>query len=265
MSAARLHAAIAEALAAHPGLTELAVQTSSYGSEIPHLFGTMRVAGTVIWATDLIETRSTDDGGKGAPDTVRYTYSASLAVLLSARPIREVRRIWADGKLLRGAGGDFKAATGFRLYLGSETQAPDPLIASAVGPGRATAMRGQAYAVFEGLQLADFANRIPSLTFEVVADEGWVDPADIAAAMGEGRVSGEGPLGPPLGGFSAYGGSRAAVLETLAAASGGWFAAEGGGVGCAAGAGRRLWSRIRGWAARGACARWRRRTRRPSP
>ena len=37
-----------------PRLTELRVQTSSYGSAIPLLFGTMRVAGTVIWSTDLI-------------------------------------------------------------------------------------------------------------------------------------------------------------------------------------------------------------------
>lgn len=36
-------------------LGELAVQTSSYGAAIPRLFGTMRVAGTVIWATDLVE------------------------------------------------------------------------------------------------------------------------------------------------------------------------------------------------------------------
>ena len=36
-------------------LKELAVQTSSYGTQIPAIFGAMRVAGTVIWATDLIE------------------------------------------------------------------------------------------------------------------------------------------------------------------------------------------------------------------
>ena len=41
-----------------PRLTELAVQTSSYGTPIPRVFGTMRVAGSVIWATDLIETRT---------------------------------------------------------------------------------------------------------------------------------------------------------------------------------------------------------------
>ena len=47
-----------------PRLGELAVQTSSYGSAIPKLFGTLRVAGTVIWSTDLIERRSSSGGGK---------------------------------------------------------------------------------------------------------------------------------------------------------------------------------------------------------
>ncbi|MEZ0497162.1 phage tail protein [Sphingomonas sp. IW22] len=210
-----------------PRLNELKVQTSSYGAEIPHLFGTIRVAGTVIWATDLIETRATDGGGKGAPDTIRYSYSASFAVLLSAGAIRGVRRIWADGKLLRGAAGDFKSATGFRLYTGDEGQAPDPLIASAVRVDRATAMRGQAYAVFEGMALADYANRIPSLTFEVEADAGSVDAGVIAAAIAEGGVAGEAALTPGMDGFSAHGGSRRAVAEMLASATGAWFAPLG--------------------------------------
>ena len=71
-----------------PRLTELAVQTSSYGTAIPQLFGTMRVAGTVIWSTDLRETRDRSGGGKGQPATTAYSYSASFAVLLSARAIR---------------------------------------------------------------------------------------------------------------------------------------------------------------------------------
>ena len=65
-----------------PRLGELAVQTSSYGSQIPKLFGTMRVAGTVIWATDLREERSKSGGGKGQPKTVDYSYSANFAVAL---------------------------------------------------------------------------------------------------------------------------------------------------------------------------------------
>ena len=35
-----------------PRLQELAVQTSSYGSQIPRIYGKMRVAGTVVWATE---------------------------------------------------------------------------------------------------------------------------------------------------------------------------------------------------------------------
>lgn len=152
-----------------PRLKDLAVQTSSYGSAIPRLFGGLRVAGSVIWSTDLIETRSSSRAGKGQPTTTTYSYAASFAVLLSGRAIGGVGRIWADGNLLRGAAGDFKTATGFRLHLGDEDQAPDPLIASIEGVAT-PAHRGCAYAVFENLQLADFGNRIPSLTFEVFAD-----------------------------------------------------------------------------------------------
>lgn len=64
-----------------PRLGELAVQTSSYGAALPKLFGRMRVAGSVIWATDLIERRATS-GGKGQPKTVNYAYSANFAVAL---------------------------------------------------------------------------------------------------------------------------------------------------------------------------------------
>jgi hypothetical protein len=55
-------------------LKELAVQTSSYGTQIPAILGVMRVAGTVIWSTDLIEERTKSGGGKGRPSTVNYSY-----------------------------------------------------------------------------------------------------------------------------------------------------------------------------------------------
>ena len=209
-----------------PRLTDLSVQTSSYGWPIPRLFGTLRVAGSVIWSTDLIESRSTQHGGKGQPDVTTFSYSVSFAVLLSARPIRGVKRIWADGNLLRGAAGDFKTATGFRLHLGGEDQAVDPLIASAEGPGLTPAHRGCAYAVFENFQLADYGNRIPSLTFEVEADPGAVTAGAIAAELSGDVVDGAGAA-LPIAGFSAYGDSVRAVLDTLATGSGAWFAPVG--------------------------------------
>lgn len=209
-----------------PRLTELAVQTSSYGTQMPKVFGRMRVAGCVIWSTDLIERRGRAGGGKGQPSVTTYSYSASLAVALSARAIMDVGRIWADGKLLRGAAGDWKATLGaFRLHRGGEDQPVDPLIASA--DGAAPAHRGVAYAVFEQLQLADFGNRIPSLTFEVIADAGDVAVGTIARGIGDGALVGDGPV-DTLTGFAASGGSIGAAAGVLAQATGAWFVPDGG-------------------------------------
>lgn len=216
-----------------PRLTELNVQASSYGQPIPRLYGTMRVAGTVVWSTDLKETRNKSGGGKGRPSTTTYSYSASFAVLLSGRAIQSVGRIWADGKLLRGGAGDLKVGTGFRIHLGGEDQAVDPLIAAAEGIDAAPALRGQAYAVFEDLQLADYGNRIPSLTFEVSADPGPVAVGAIAAELGV-DVDDAGTL---LDGFSAYGDSKRGVLETLAEIDGAWFADVNGAIRMRAGPG----------------------------
>jgi hypothetical protein len=195
-----------------PRLGDLAVQTSSYGTQIPAIFGTMRVAGTVIWATDLREQKSTSGGGKGRPKSVGYSYSASFAVALSARTLRRVGRIWADGKLLRGAAGDFKAAVKFRLHAGTEDQPVDPLIAAAEGIGQAPAYRGIAYAVFEDLQLADFGNRIPSLTFEVEAE-----PEPTLGSIAETLSGGEVVDGatPALVGYAATGDSLRGAIEAL--------------------------------------------------
>lgn len=199
-----------------PRLGELSVQVSRYGQPIPRLFGRMRVAGTVIWATDLRETRHRSGGGKGKPKVTTYSYSASFAVALSARPIRAVHRIWADGKLLRGAAGDWKSETGFRLHLGGEGQAADPLIAAAEGIGRTPANRGIAYAVFQDMQLADYGNRIPSLTFEVEADSGPISLATIAADLSDGATGGG--TAPAIHGFAASGDSVRGAIEALAGA-----------------------------------------------
>lgn len=155
-----------------PRLGDLSVQTSSYGTPVPRIYGAMRVAGVIVWATDLKEDSELQGDGKSQPETVVYTYSASFAVALSSRPAERVRRIWADGKLVRGATGDLKVPAGFRFYPGSESQPIDPLIAAEEGISQCPAYRGLALAVFEDLQLGSFGNRIPSLTFELVADDG---------------------------------------------------------------------------------------------
>ncbi len=195
-----------------PRLKELAVTTSSYGTPIPRHFGTMRAAGSIIWATDLVESSEKQGGGKGQPSTKTYSYSSSFAVALSSRPVTSVGRIWADGNLLRGAAGDLKVGGTMRFYEGYSDQHPDPLIVSAEG-ANCPAFRGVAYAVFEDLQLADFGNRLPALTFELIAENGAVSLIDIIEPA-ENDVTADRTL-PALVGFSDEGGALGNTLATL--------------------------------------------------
>lgn len=212
-----------------PRLNDLRVQTSTYGTFVPRLYGAMRVAGTVIWASDLVERTSKSGGGKGQPSVTTYHYSASFAVALSSRPVARIGRIWADGNLLRGAAGDFKSGLGaFRFHIGTWGQAVDPLIGAAVGTARAPAHRDMAYAVFEDLDLADFGNRIPSLTFEVFGDEGAVELSTLAADLTDGMLDAQ--AGLQVAGYAASGESVRAALGPLVTGFGLMVQAHDGGL-----------------------------------
>ncbi len=200
-----------------PRLSDLRVQTSAYGTAIPRLYGRMRVSGTVIWASDLVEHRNRSGGGKGRPSVTSYSYSASFAVALSSRPVAQVGRIWAEGNILRGQDGGFKSATGFRVHHGSAGQAVDPLIASAEGLADCPAYRDLAYVVFEDMDLSPFGNRIPSLSFEVLADG---DPPTLGGVMADllGAATDRIDIaeqGPMIGGIAITDDDRRAALTRL--------------------------------------------------
>jgi hypothetical protein len=197
-----------------PRLGDLSVQTSSYGTPIPRIYGTMRVAGTIVWATDIKESSELQGDGKSQPETVVYTYSVSFAVALSSRQAMLVKRIWADGKLIRGAAGDLKVSSRFRFYPGSESQTIDALIGSVEGSDGTPAYRGLALAVFEDLQLGTFGNRISALTFELVADD--------AAAVAIGEILADASGGAILctddrtiAGYAAHGEDVASAIVPL--------------------------------------------------
>lgn len=192
-----------------PRLKELQVTTSSYGQPLARHFGRMRVAGQMIWATDLVEHSESQGGGKGSPSITTYSYSANFAVALASRPILDIGRIWADGKLMRGEAGDLKVGGTMRLYRGTGNEPADPLIAASEGPGHCSAHRDLAYVVFEGLDLSEFYNHIPALTFEVIADEGFT-LRDIVGELVE-DIDAEVPL-EGLIGFS----SEGSLNESLA-------------------------------------------------
>lgn len=196
-----------------PRLKELSVQTSSYGSALPMHFGRIRASGSVIWATELVEHRE-KSGGKGRPSVTTYTYTASFAVAISSRPIAGIGRIWADGNLLRGAAGDLKVGGTVRVHLGHGDQGADPLLAQAEGQDLNPAYRNLAYVVFEDLELADYGNRLPSLTFEVIADEQAVSAARIVGAVLE-DADAEGLEALSLAGFTVEQGGAADVVALL--------------------------------------------------
>ena len=196
-----------------PRLNDLAVQTSSYGTPIPRIYGTMRVAGSVIWATDLKESSTLQPGGKNQPDVETFSYSVSMAVALSSRPASGIGRIWADGRLLRGAAGDFKSRTAFRFYSGEEDQAVDPLIGSVEGLVLTPAYRGLAMAVFEDLELAAYGNRIPFLTFEILGDAAPPGIGSVLTDATAGAV--QSSVAEPIVGYAAHGSNRRAAIEPL--------------------------------------------------
>ncbi len=160
-----------------PRLSDLDVQSSTEGDPIPRVYGRVRIAGQVIWATRHEETTVSErHGGKGGVSSTSYKYYANFAVGLCEGPIHRISRVWADGTLL-----DTDALT-WRVHTGAETQEPDPLIL-ARQDGAAPAYRGTAYVVFERLPLDDWGNRIPQLTFEVIRAVDTLEPRLRAVTM----------------------------------------------------------------------------------
>lgn len=196
-----------------PRLQELELQTSSYGTVIPAIFGAMRVAGTVIWASDIIERRTVNGGSKTRPATTTYSYSANLAVAVSSKPIARIGRIWADGNLLRGSDGALKVEAVLRMYNGWDDQAVDPLLASSDGMALSSAHRGLAYVVIEDLQLADFGNRIPSLTFEIFERDVPVAVSEILHHASRGLI--EGISNETVDGFAVQGSDQRTSIAPL--------------------------------------------------
>ncbi len=151
-----------------PRLTTLAGLTSNEGAPVPRLYGRARIGGQMIWATRFLETSTTTSsggggkGGGGGPTTTTYNYAANFAIGLCEGPIAMVRRVWADGTEID------PSTIAMRVYNGDEAQEPDPLIVAKEGAQNAPAYRGLAYVVFELMPLANYGDRIPQMSFEIL-------------------------------------------------------------------------------------------------
>ncbi|MBB3994686.1 hypothetical protein GGR95_002334 [Sulfitobacter undariae] len=138
------------------------------GDPVTQLYGSLRLGGQVIWASDFEEVSTTSGGGKGGssqPKTTEYSYSVNLAIALCEGEITRVGRVWADGEEI--APDDLNMT----VYSGSADQVADPLMEAIEGVGMVPAYRGTAYVVIEALALQRFGNRIPQFSFEVMRPE----------------------------------------------------------------------------------------------
>ncbi len=141
------------------------------GTPITRVYGTVRIGGTLIWATRFQEQAKVErEGAKSTgPRVETFSYRANLAIGLCQGSITGIRRVWADGQEIDLTGIEM------RLYRGTFSQNPDPLIEAKQGAGKAPAYRGLAYVVFDGLPLDPFGNRIPVFQFEVMRSVGTLE------------------------------------------------------------------------------------------
>ena len=150
-----------------PRLKDLQVQTSGYGMMIPIIFGTVRIAGNIIWTRPIKEIANVANhrrrvkGSRINHAHTEYSYFASFAVSICEGEISELNKIFVVNKELN------LENYNIRIYRGTETQKPDTLIESFEGIDSTPAFRGQAYVVFEDLPLFEFGNYIPNFVFEV--------------------------------------------------------------------------------------------------
>jgi hypothetical protein len=167
-----------------PRLSDINIQSSTEGSPIPTVYGRVRVAGQLIWASQFNQTTSTTStGGKGgiaspSSSETDYLYSISFAVGLCAGNVSALGRVWADGAPI-----DITQFT-TRFYDGSETQEQDPLIQEIEGEGNTPSYRGLSYIVFEDMPLANFGNRIPQLQFELIRAISDANPSALENVLG---------------------------------------------------------------------------------
>jgi len=171
-----------------PRLTDASQQYSQDGVPMTWGFGTFPTTGNLIWRSELWEVKHKKRQGKGGPVQETFTYHRSYAIGVCEGPIDGFLQIKRNGKIVFDARPDdellvigytastikeIRATTAkfmdkVTLYLGDETQMPDPTIESFEGAGNVAPFRGLAYIVVEADDLTDSAGAVAQYEFVVV-------------------------------------------------------------------------------------------------
>lgn len=174
-----------------PSLGDGMTQTAQAGVPRPIVFGLCAVRGNIIDVGPLRKRIRREEQGKGGPVLETERWIRTYAIRICEGPIDGVRRIWRDGKLVYdisdadqrpefGQSGwaslayernAFTTTWGKKmaLYLGGESQMPDPSLEAIHGVGETPAYRGTAYMVVTDDDLTERGGSIPDYKFEVVS------------------------------------------------------------------------------------------------
>lgn len=174
---------------APPKPHESRLQISTYGTPIPIVYGSSRLAGNIIYMSDVVETV---DRSRHRQDGVRYyemvkTYTSTFAIAFCEGPVEAIARIWVNGKIFcdwRDPDGPYypagsyglgsgnldtsiaRSETFFSVYFGTETQSADPTLSGLLGAAETPTYRGICYIVFIDFPVGEFSG-VPKIEIEI--------------------------------------------------------------------------------------------------
>lgn len=168
-------------------INALQIQQSTYGTVIPVVFGTNRLAGNLIDYIDFTaipHTTTTHSGGKGGggvtSSETTYTYTVAAVMSLCEGPIVTTGKIWKDKEVYENSN-----KLGMSIFIGDERQKPWNYFLSK-HPERALYYPGTAYIAAAALDLGN-SGSLPGFNFEVAGKGIYKDkdalPRDIIAAI----------------------------------------------------------------------------------
>lgn len=176
-----------------PDPGDLAAPELQYGASIPYVFGTVVLAGSPVWISELRATEVEAETGKGGgSQVVGYTYSADIKFVIArikgAHDVVAVTRVWRNGDLIWSAraGADAETAPAsantehwddMELRVGGASQMPWGPYETAVGSSLAVADRHVTTICITNARFGN-SKTPPVYRFEVIT-AGSAEPGDV--------------------------------------------------------------------------------------
>jgi len=187
-----------------PDPGDLAAPELQYGAAIPYVFGTVVLAGSTAWISELRATEVEAESGKGGgSQVVGYTYSADIKIVLArikgAHDIVALTRVWRNGDLIWSAraGADAETAPAsantehfddIEVRLGGPSQMPWPPYETAVGSSLAVADRHVTTVCITNARFGN-SKTPPVYRFEVIT-AGSASPGDVFWLLNADQANG---------------------------------------------------------------------------